>query len=113
MSMTRAQAELCAGHAAPKAGFSLIGILMLTEIFYYTFQIWKSCHDHSSPKVATDRISHRRAELGLRRGCRKAGARLSDDEIVELTSHGLEYVASVDTSIVAACCAEPGDIADV
>ncbi len=99
-------------------GFTGIEILVLIEIVYYAFLLWKSCHGSSQPPgeyLATERtrsgdftpyiIKH--AARHMKRAARYKGQHLTDEQLQTLTVAALSHVAAADAATVAACCAEP------
>ena len=120
MLNTRREAENCAG-SLPKTE---VGVLVVIEVFYYAFEMWKACHtatNMSSPKAFLARCEEepgnmkpvyskrllRRAQRSLARAANQAKVILSEDEVRDWTQHGLEHVANAPDINVAACMAEP------
>lgn len=115
---TRAEAERCAGGV--KAGFGLVGVLTLIEIIYYSFELWKECHQQTSANEPAKAFLHaeragnssfpphivRRASRGITRSAKHHNVRFNDVDTEYLTNHCLEHVYNADATVVSACCAE-------
>jgi hypothetical protein len=111
---TRRFAEQCA--ASVPTSFSLFGALMLVEIIYYTFNLWKECHaTHAAPDESAktfmasqdSRRLARRAKRATLRSIRRSSADLSESESDQLNDHMLAFVNTASDDVVAACCGEP------
>ena len=113
---TREESVRCANELP--TGFGIIGTLVIVEIIYYSFQLWKSCSSEASPKAALTSAPDgspapslaRRATRCVRRAARYQGQDLSDEDVQTLTTHMLNHVSRLDNDRLAACCKETPDL---
>lgn len=101
--------------------FGIDDVLILAEIAYYVFSLWKTCAPAVSANVyVSSQIQDdgsvptslvRRSRRAVRRAARKKGQSLTSDQIDNLTTQLLMKVAQSPTDVVVACSAEPCDVA--
>jgi hypothetical protein len=119
-SSTRNQAYACAAEM-PKGIIGIDDVLIIAEIVYYGFEIWKSCHESSNPSLSAkssisnavegdgQNYSHemlRRAGRGVRRAARHQKVSLSDGDRDLLTTHMLNYVSKSSDESICGCYGE-------
>lgn len=111
MSITRLEAER-ASSTLPTGLFGIDDALVLIEIVYYIFEIWKSCPNKTT---ASSRRQDRFARISCRKACENFGYDVGSYDMSQMSEPLMTHCAALSNDVVAACCAEPvsEDIANV